>query len=156
YDHVHLTPLASYLLVREAFKEVEKTLPPEVRGAATSAEPLTQAECERLLAFTARDRTRVASEMADRMQRLPFAKQVNHLEQLQSLTLRASVPNETVSETVSQYQWAISQAPDDLVLHYKFGLFLFNYDRMAAAQQLFLARPNDDFPVFLPDGARVQ
>ena len=94
--------------------------------------------------------------MADRMQRPPFTKQQNHLEQLQSLTLRASVPPETLAETASQYQWAISQAPDDLVLHYKFGLFLFNYDRRASAQQLFLARPNDDFPVFLPDGTRIQ
>jgi tetratricopeptide (TPR) repeat protein len=156
YDHVHLTPLGSYLFAREAFREVVKTLPPEVRGAAASSQPLTEAECERLLAFTGHDRARVASEMADRVQRPPFTTQLNHLEQLQSLMLRASVPTEALPETVSQYQWAISQAPNDLVLHYKFGLFLFNYDRMAAAQQLVLARPNDDFPVFLPDGTRIQ
>jgi tetratricopeptide (TPR) repeat protein len=156
YDHVHLTPLASYDLAREAFKEVVKTLPPEVRGATASADPLTQAECERLLAFTMHDRARVASEMASRMQRPPFTTQLNHMDQLQSLMLRASVPTESLSATVSQYQWAIAQAPGDLVLHYKFGLFLFDYDRMASAQELVLARPNDDFPVFLPDGTRIQ
>ena len=156
YDHVHLTPLGSYLFAREAFKEVVKTLPPEVRGAAASAEPLTEAECDRLLAFTGHDRARVASEMVNRMQRAPFTTQLNHMEQLQSLMLRASVPTESFPETVSQYRWAIAQAPDDLVLHYKFGLFLFDYDRMASAQELVLARPNDDFPVFLPDGTRIQ
>jgi len=72
YDHVHLTPMGSYLFASEAFKEVAKTLPPEVRGAAASAEPLTEAECDRLLAFTAHDRSRVAAEMADRVQRLAF------------------------------------------------------------------------------------
>jgi hypothetical protein len=94
--------------------------------------------------------------MADRMQRPPFTKQLNHSEQLQTLMLRAAGPAESPQETFAQYQWAIAQYPSDLTLHYKFGFFLFDYDRNAAAQQLVLARPNDDFPVFLPDGTRIQ
>jgi hypothetical protein len=90
------------------------------------------------------------------MQRPPFAKQLNHIEQLQSLALRAAGSTETPQEIVTQYQWAIAQYPGDLTLHYKFGFFLFDYDRNAAAQQLVLARPNDEFPVFLPDGTRIQ
>jgi tetratricopeptide (TPR) repeat protein len=156
YDHVHLTPRASYLFAREIFEPVVKALPTEARSAARTIEPLTEGECERLLAFTAHDRARVAGEMADRMQRPPFTKQLNHLEQLQGLMLRASAPRESLEETLAQYQWAIAQDPDDLALHYKFGFFLFDYDRMAAAQQLVLAKPADDFPVFLPDGTRVQ
>jgi tetratricopeptide (TPR) repeat protein len=156
YDHVHLTPLGDYLMARAAFTQVVKTLPASARNTAGSAEPLTEEECERLLAFTGHDRSRVAAEMADRMQRPPFTKQMNHLEQLQGLMLRAAGPAESFQETVSQYQWAISRAPSDLTLHYKFGFFLFEHDRMAAAQQLVLARPNDDFPVFLPDGTRIQ
>jgi hypothetical protein len=31
---------------------------------------------------------------------------------------------------------------------------LFDFDRNASAQQFIFARPNDDFPVFLPDGTR--
>jgi hypothetical protein len=42
--------------------------------------------------------------------------------------------------------------PDDRILHYNFGLFLFDYNRAAAAEQLRMARPWDDFPVFAPDG----
>jgi tetratricopeptide (TPR) repeat protein len=156
YDHVHLTPLGNYLFAREVFEQVARNLPAEVRNAAQSTEPLSEGECERLLAFTAHDRARVAAEMADRLQRPPFTTQLNHLEQLQSLMLRAAGPTESFQDTVAQYQWAIAQDPDDLALHYKFGFFLFDYDRMAAAQQLVLARPNDDFPVFLPDGTRIQ
>jgi tetratricopeptide (TPR) repeat protein len=156
YDHVHLTPLASYLLAGSVFEQVVKTLPEEAKQGSQSTEPPSELECERLLAFTGHDRARVAAEMADRMQRPPFTKQLNHAEQLQSLMLRSAGPTESPQDTFAQYQWAIAQYPGDLTLHYKFGFFLFDYDRNAAAQQLVLARPNDEFPVFLPDGTRIQ
>lgn len=156
YDHVHLTPLANYLLARSVFEQVVNALPVEAKKSARSTEPLTELECERLLAFTGHDRARVAAEMADRMQRPPFTKQLNHSEQVQSLQLRAAGPTESAQDTVAQYEWAIAQYPSDLTLHYKFGFFLFDYDRNAAAQQLVLARPNDEFPVFLPDGTQIQ
>ncbi len=156
YDHVHFTPLGSYLLARAAFGQVVLTLPAAVGGAPSNIEPLSEVECERLLAFTAHDRARVASEMADRLQRPPFTSQLNHFDQLQSLMLRAGATAESPQETVAQYQWAIAQRPDDLTLHYKFGLFLFPYNRNAAAQELMLARPNDAFPVFLPDGTQIE
>ena len=155
YDHVHFTPLGSYLMARAAFEQIVSTFPGDVKSSAQSSEPLSEAECERLLAFTGHDRARVAAEMVDRLQRPPFTQQLNHLEQLQSLMFRASGTTESVQDTVSQYQWAIAQHPDDLTLHYKFGMFLFNYDRNAAAQELIRARPNDEFPVYLPDGTRV-
>lgn len=155
YDHVHFTPLGSYLLARDAFEQVIPLLPADVKTATQEVEPLGEEECERLLAFTAHDRARVAAEMADRLQRPPFTQQLNHMGELQNLTLRASQANESPDDTVSQYQWAISQNPGDKTLHYKFGLFLFDYDRNAAAQELVLARPNDEFPVYLPDGTRV-
>jgi len=155
YDHVHFTPLGSYLLARAAFENVVSMMPTELRGQIQNAEPLSEMDCERLLAFTQHDRARVASDMVDRLQRPPFTNQLNHLEQLQSLMFRATGVTEGVQDTVAQYQWAIQQNPSDLTLHYKFGLFLFDYDRNASAQELILARPNDDFPVFLPDGTRI-
>lgn len=156
YDHVHLTPIGNYLLARSVYEQVVKTLPDEANDTAGSAEPPSELECERLLAFTGHDRARVASEMATRLQRPPFTKQLNHAEQLQNLMLQAAGSVESAQDTFAQYQWAIAQYPSDLTLHYKFGFFLFDYDRNAAAQQLVLARPNDDFPVFLPDGTRIQ
>jgi tetratricopeptide (TPR) repeat protein len=155
YDHVHFTPLGSYLMARAAFEQIVRSLPHSMGNSAPSADPPSEAECERLLAFTAHDRARVAEEMVGRLQRPPFTTQLNHAEQLQSLMFRASGSTESPQETAAQYQWAISQHPDDLTLHYKFGLFLFDYDRNASAQQLILARPNDAFPVYLPDGTRI-
>jgi tetratricopeptide (TPR) repeat protein len=155
YDHVHFTPLGNYLFARAAFQQIVPLLPAEARSSAVSTEPLSEGECERLLAFTGHDRARVAAEMVDRLQRPPFTQQLNHLEQLQSLMLRAGAAPENPQDTAAQYQWAVSQNPGDLTLHYKFGFFLFDYDRNAAAQELVRARPNDDFPVFLPDGTRI-
>jgi len=155
YDHVHLTPLGSYLLARSAFERIAKLLPSTIRGSAASAEPLSQAECERLLALTPHDRARVASDMIDRLQRPPFTSQLNHSDQLQNLLLRAAAPTETLQETLAQYQWALARHPDDLALHYKFGFFLFDYNRQAAAQEFIRAQPCDGFPVYLPDGTRV-
>ena len=155
YDHVHLTPLGSYLMATSIFEQIVKTLPDNVRSSAVNLEPLSEAECERLLALTAHDRARVAEEMAQRLQRPPFTTQLNHTEQLGSLMFRASGMQESPQDTATQYQWAILRHPDDLTLHYKFGLFLFNYNRNAAAQELILARPNDTFPVYLPDGTRI-
>jgi len=156
YDHVHFTPLGSYLVASAAFELITNTLPASVQSAARSIEPLSEGECERLLAFTAYDRARVAGEMIDRLQRPPFTTQLTHAEQVQSLMLLAAMSTENPQDTAAQYQWAIAQRPDDLTLHYKFGLFLFSYDRAAAAQELILARPNDEFPVYLPDGTRIR
>jgi len=152
YDHVHLTPTASYLLARSAFQQIVTTLP----AAANSGhiEPPDQDDCERLLAFTAHDRARVAAEMVERLQRPPFTGQLNHSEQVQSLLFR-STSTETPQETLAQYQWAIQRHPGDLALHYKFGFFLFDFNRQAAAQEFVRAQPCDGFPVFLPDGTRV-
>ena len=155
YDHVHLTPLGSYLMARAAFEQIVKTFSQGMRTSARTLEPLSEAECERLLAFTAHDRARVAEEMAERLQRPPFTTQLNHVEQLRSLMFRATGMTESPQDTAAQYQWAIAQHPDDLTLHYKFGLFLFNYNRNASAQELILSRPNDAFPVYLPDGTRI-
>ena len=155
YDHVHLTPQGSYLLARGAFDQIVPLLPKDVASSSQGTGRLPKEECERLLAFTEHDRARVAAEMADRVQHPPFTQQLNHRDELQSLILRASETPASIQDSVSQYQWAISQNPKDPTLHYKFGLFLFEYDRNAAAQELILARPNDTFPVYLPDGTRV-
>ena len=156
YDHVHFTPTGNYLLAFAAFKRIVDLLPADFRTTTPTTEPLSELECEHLLAFTGHDRSRVAAEMVDRLQRPPFTNQLNHAEQLQSMMFRAAGSTENLQDTVLQYQWAIARAPDDLTLHYKFGLFLFNYDRAASAQQLVLARPNDAFPVFLPDGTQIR
>jgi tetratricopeptide (TPR) repeat protein len=156
YEHVHLKPQGNYLLARAALEKIISILPSESLGSTSSSEPIGESECERLLALTGHDRSRLAAEMAQRLQRPPFTTQMNHSQQIQNLLFTATGSTETFSETLSEYQWAIAQSPDDSILHYKFGFFLFDFDRNASAQQFLLARPAENFPVFLPDGSLVQ
>jgi tetratricopeptide (TPR) repeat protein len=156
YEHVHLNPQGNYILARAAFTQIVDDLPPGIRASARNTDPLSESECERLLALTNHDRSRIASEMMQRLQQPPFTNQLNHAEQIQNLLFKANGSVETFPDTVTEYQWAIARAPEDRVLHYKFGFVLFDVDRNASAQQFMLARPCDDFPVFLPDGTRIQ
>jgi Tfp pilus assembly protein PilF len=94
--------------------------------------------------------------MLQRLQKLPFTNQLNHSDQILRLAFQAEVPDENPEETSAEYQWAIAQKPDDRILRYNYGLFLFGYDRDAAVAQLRLSRPWDGFPVFTPDGMLVE
>jgi tetratricopeptide (TPR) repeat protein len=155
YEHVHLTPQSRYLLAQAMLGEVVKNLPADA-AKASSSEVLSEAECERRLALTLFDRARIASEMLRRLQKPPFTNQLNHADQIARLITLASPSGESPNDTALQYQWAIAQWPDDAMLHYHFGMFLFAYNRAAAAQELALAQPWDGYPVFLPDGTQVK
>jgi tetratricopeptide (TPR) repeat protein len=155
YEHVHMTPFGNYLLARAMFLQIASKLAPETGHTTQEAEVLPEIECERRLALTNHDRVRIASEMLQRLQRPPFTNQLNHSDQVLRLTINADAPDEDPSNTAAQYQWAIEQKPDDRILHYNYGLFLFEHNREAAAEQLRLARPWDGFPVFMPDGTPI-
>lgn len=156
YEHVHLTPDGNYLLARAMFLQIASKLPSEAGPVSAEKDVPSQAECERLLAFTPHDQVRIANEMLQRLQKPPFTNQINHSDQVLRLAFKAEVPDENPNQTSSEYQWAIAQKPDDRVLHYNYGLFLYGYDRKAAIEQLRLSRPWDDFPVFTPDGMILQ
>jgi hypothetical protein len=105
--------------------------------------------------LTKYDRLRIATEMAQRLHKPPFTNQLNHSDQVLRLMFKTQEPPESPDQTVSQYEWAIRQKPDDRVLRYNYGLFLFPHNRKAAISQLQLSRPWDGFPVFAPDGTSV-
>ena len=155
YEHVHMTPLGNYLLARAMFLQIASQLPSEA-GKLTGSEVPTEAECEQLLAFTSHDRIRIMTEMLERIQKPPFTNQLNHSDQVLRLMLKAEDPSESTDDTATQYEWAIRKNPADRVLHYNYGLFLFEHNRAAAIQQLGLSRPWDGFPVFTPDGMAVE
>jgi tetratricopeptide (TPR) repeat protein len=155
FEHVHMTPLGNYLLARVVFQQIASKLPADRVQGASEAEILSEADCERLLALTPHDGTRIAGEMLQRLQKPPFTNQLNHSDQMLRLALQAEVPDENPAETAAEYQWAISQKPDDRILRYNYGLFLFGYDHNTAVAQLRLSRPWDGFPVFAPDGTPV-
>ena len=152
YEHVHMTPESNYLLARAIFTQIAPQLPQRPQAS----EPMSEAECERLLALTGYDRWRLAHEMFGRLQKAPFTNQLNHSEQLFHFAWGAEPPKENPNDTVAQYQWAIAQHPDDPMLHLRFGGFLFPYNRNAAAEQIGMAQPWDGYPMFLPDGTQVR
>lgn len=156
YEHVHMTSLGNYLLARAMLLQIAGKMPAEFAHSATEADVPSEVECERLLAFTPHDQTRIATEMLQRLQKPPFTNQLNHSDQLLRLELKAQVPDENPNVTSAEYLWAIAQKPDDRVLHYNYGLFLFGYDHNAAVEQLRMSRPWDGFPVFAPDGTLVE
>ena len=153
YEHVHLTPTGNYLLARAMFESISG----RIAGQPTADSQIpSQAECDRLLAFTAYDRYRIANEMLQRLQRPPFTTQLNHSEQLFRMMLDAQPPSESPDDTANEYRFAQAQRPDDRVLHYNYGLFLYNFDPRAGAEELKLSQPWDGFPVFAPDGTQIQ
>lgn len=152
FEHVHMTPLGNYLLAKAMFLQIASRMPAGSGKTLSEADVPSEADCERLLAFTPHDKTRIAGEMLQRLQKPPFTNQLNHSDQLLRLAFQAEVPDENPQDTSAEYQWAISQHPEDRVLRYNYGLFLFQYDRNAAVEQLRLSRPWDGFPVFAPDG----
>jgi tetratricopeptide (TPR) repeat protein len=156
YEHVHMTPLGNYVLARAMFLQIASRLPGQAGQPPQASDILSEAECEQLLAYTGHDRVRIVMDMLRRLQEPPFTGQLNHSDQVLRLTLKAQEPDESPDETAAQYEWAIRKNPADRILHYNYGLFLFEHDRNAAVQQLTMSRPWDDFPVFTPDGVPVQ
>jgi tetratricopeptide (TPR) repeat protein len=152
YEHVHLTPNGDYLLARAMFLQIAKQLPSDAGHPPQAADVPTQPECERLLAFTKFDRSRVTAEMLRRLQEPPFTNQLNHSDQILRLMMKADNSDESPDDTVAQYQWALARRPDDRILHFNYGVLLNQYDPGAAAAQFGVARPCDGFPLVTPDG----
>jgi tetratricopeptide (TPR) repeat protein len=152
YEHVHMTPHASYLLASAMFRQIASQLPSDGGSASRADDVLSQVECERLLAFTKFDRSRVTAEMLRRLQEPPFTNQLNHSDQVLRLMVKADASNENPNDTAAQYQWALARRPDDRILHFNYGVFLNPYNPAAAAQQFSVARPCDGFPLITPDG----
>jgi tetratricopeptide (TPR) repeat protein len=152
YEHVHLTPSGNYLLARAMFLQIAKQLPSDAGHPAQAEDVPTQAECERLLAFTKFDRSRVTAEMLRRLQEPPFTNQLNHSDQILRLMMKADNSGESPDDTVAQYQWALTRRPYDRILHFNYGVFLNQYDPGAAAVQFSVARPSDGFPLVTSDG----
>lgn len=155
YEHVHLTPDGNYLLARSVFLQVASKMVPAAGDSALDADIPSQIACERLLALTSHDRSRLATEILLRESKPPFTAQLNHAEQIWRMNFMATAGQETPEQTAPQYQWAIAQRPDDGILHYNYGLFLFDFDRDAAIQQFRIARPWDGAPISTPDGKAI-
>jgi tetratricopeptide (TPR) repeat protein len=151
YEHVHMNPRGTYLLARAYFAQIDNMLPANLRQSAVSSDTAStdvpsEEECERRLAFTPYDRLRVAGLVLAKLQRPPFTNQLNHNEEVLRMKSQAEGSPE-YAEVVAGYQWAISQNPNDRLLHLNYGFLLHRYDPPAADQELRLALPYDNAPV---------
>jgi tetratricopeptide (TPR) repeat protein len=155
YEHVHPTPEGNYLLARSMFLQVVSKMAPTAGQSEQNEDILSQNMCERLLALTSHDRARISTVILLRQNRPPFTTQLNHAEQVWRLNFMATAGQETPEQTAPQYQWAIARWPDDWMLHYNYGHFLFDIDHAAAIEQFRIARPWDGAPISTPDGKQI-
>lgn len=146
YEHVHMNPRGNYVLARALLGQVDSMMPADLRRSAVSADDISEAECERRLAFTPYDRLRVAGLVLAKLERPPFTNQLNHSGEL--LRVKSEAEGTTnYPEIVADYQWAIMQNPQDRLLHLNYGFLLHRYNPPAADQELRLALPYDNAPV---------
>lgn len=147
YEHVHMNPRGNYLLARAFFFRVASMLPPEVGRSAASGDVPSEEDCDRLLAFTPYDRSRVAALVLRKLERPPFTSQLNHDEQLLKMRSEAEAASEGFDEIAAQYRWAIAQNPQDRLLHLNYGFLLHQRDPTSATQEFRSALPYDNAPV---------
>ena len=147
YEHVHTNPRGTYLLARAFFQQVASILPSEFQRGATSADVISEEDCERLLAFTPYDRVRVAGLVLSKLERPPFTNQLNHPEEISRLKSQMNGVSLDYSEIVAEYQWAIMRNPLDRLLHLNYGFLLHRYEPAAADKELRAALPYDNAPV---------
>jgi lysophospholipase L1-like esterase len=157
FDHVHLRPHGNYLLAAEFLSKIEPFLRQRKHAADLSNRPvLTEEECDRFLALTEYDRSRLARIMQHRLQRSPFSEQAYNTERLAAFQEEEREHTVELAASISAYEWALRQSPSDYLLRENFGMILYPFDREAALSQLRLSRPYHDVPLAMPDGTRVE
>jgi lysophospholipase L1-like esterase len=147
YEHVHMNPAGNYLLARSLFSKISPMLASEWQTAGSENPAPTREQCERLLGLTAYDRARIVSIELRKMQHPPFTNQLNHDDEVSALEQESKGLKVEYGDTIAAYQWAISQNPDDRLLHLNYGFFLHRYLPAVSEQELRIALPYDDAPV---------
>jgi tetratricopeptide (TPR) repeat protein len=147
YEHVHTNPRGTYLLARAFFRQIVNILPAELQRGAAGADVVSQEDCERLLAFTPYDRVRVAGLVLSKLERPPFTNQLNHSEEAQRIKTQAEGAGLNYGDIVAEYRWALTQNPQDRLLHLNYGFLLHRYEPASAEKELLAALPYDNAPV---------
>ena len=166
FDHVHLRPRGNYLVAAAMFEQVERMVIKKMGSDSATAAPLTagllssevlsEDQCDRRLALTDYDMTRLAREMQRRFQRPPFTGQFNNVEQIERLQQEEREHTVPLDASLAVYEWAIMNSPDDCLLRQNLGLLLYGINRPAALAQLRLSRPYHDTALYMPDGTRIE
>ncbi len=147
YEHVHMNPAGNYLVARSLFEKIVGMLPSQLQAAGSAVPVPPQEQCERLLGLTAYDRARIVNMELRKMKHPPFTNQLNHDDEVSLLEQESKSLKVDYGETIAEYQWAISQNPDDRLLHLNYGFFLHRYVPSVSEQELRIALPYDNAPV---------
>lgn len=121
YDHVHLNFAGNFLVARLLAGEVRTAL---ASSSASRTNQTSEIEMARRLAFTDFDQRRVAAEMRARLRQPPFNTQSDAAQR--DARLREIIKSLPASpaQSVPVYQEALSEAPEDRVLHENYGRLL--------------------------------
>jgi tetratricopeptide (TPR) repeat protein len=135
YEHVHMTPNGNYLLAQAVFSEMRRILPASVQGEnANPGKLVSQAECERSLAYTKWEEYRIHETVLNGfIKRPPFTNQAYQSERLayfndQIGSLQRELTADAKREIAAQYRQAIAENPSDWWLYWKYAEFLSEMD----------------------------
>ena len=128
YEHVHLNFDGNYLLGRAFADETAKLLPKPMTAHGQSGWASSEI-CDRRLAVSSWDRSRVFQEILSRMSEPLYTKQLTHdatvklcADKIGELTARPD--SELPDQTRQLYQQALALAPADNFLHQNYAQFL--------------------------------
>ena len=122
YEHVHLTFDGNYLLALTLAPQIAKLLPPEIASKSPLARPwVSEADCERRLAWSDWTRQQTLAEIASRIASPPFTSQLNHDAEVRRVNglIAATISsgrNAMLRDARRRYETAVALAPDDPVL----------------------------------------
>jgi tetratricopeptide (TPR) repeat protein len=128
YEHVHLNFDGNYLLGCAFAEQTAKLLPDSITAHGQSGWA-SSGICDRRLAVSSWDRSRVWQEILGRVSEPLYAKQLTHaatvkLGEEKTGELNSRVDSETTDQTRQLYQQALAEAPTDNFLHQNFAQFL--------------------------------
>lgn len=120
YEHVHFNFTGNQRLARLIAAAATQLLESR-QGITASGDPLTAEQADERLAVTPWDRYRVYQNVWQREQRPPFTQQLNHTNQLASLTqalqqFRSRMNSNTLPAALNRYRTALQARPEDFFL----------------------------------------
>jgi len=130
YEHVHLKFSGNYLLAGAVYDQIGRILPDRVpRGKPSNRILPSEAECGRLLAWTAWSRYTAKGKIIRMVKNPPFTNQLNHEDRIRRMrqqhqALKGSMTNPVIEEADALYRGAIQAAPSDWWLHWNYAGFL--------------------------------
>jgi tetratricopeptide (TPR) repeat protein len=128
YEHVHLNFDGNYLLGRAFAEQTAKLLPKSI-AAHGQNEWVSSEFCNRRLAVSSWDRSRVWQEILSRVSELPFTEQLTHAATIKLCEekigeLKSRVDSAAPEQTQQLYKQALAVAPTDGFLYQNFAQFL--------------------------------